>query len=184
METPVVKLLIQAGLIPENVVEQLKRWKLLKPETGQALGHPDGTFELAWDSAEDFVKELQRLIHEENLTIRETELAISGTFKKVWLLCEDGRGKPACLCIDAVVDKLGRVFVASRLLGLNGVGGWTIKSVSFAEHSTDVKAFRPVARTEIRYEGEKEIAHVVYLVEEAARVPVGGDASNGAHPPD
>jgi hypothetical protein len=182
MDTPVVRLIIKAGLIPEDMLLQLKKWGLLAQETEQLIaGTPVATSLREWEEAGDFVQCLRRLIHEENATIRETEFVVAGTFKKVWLMCADENDTPACICVDAVVDKMGRVFVASRLLGLSGVGGWNIKSVSFAEHSTDLKAFKPVIKIEVRHEGEKEIAHVVYVQEEeATRAAPSGNSANGA----
>lgn len=178
MDTPVVRLIIQAGLVPQNVLQQLERWKLLSPETAQSVedGNQVGSSSREW-GAEDFVQVLRRLIHEENMTIREAEFAVAGDFKKVWLFGRTS-GQDVAGRVDAVVDKMGRVF-----LPIDALGGAEVEAISFSVTAFDAAMNkRSVARVETRYQDQKEAAHVIYLEEEgaeAARAPAPESQANG-----
>lgn len=64
-----VKLLLQAGLIPETVVRQLKSWRLLPEDYDPSV---DTTVE--WESPGDFVSALEQAMHRDRLSFKETVL--------------------------------------------------------------------------------------------------------------
>ena len=146
---PAVKLLIQSGVVPENVLQQLISWKLL-PESFSSLhgGHPVN-LESNWESVEDFVGNLRTALTEEMGTIRETEFDRTGGFKRAALLTQPGGLR---MVEDVFVDRLGRVLLPVR---------YPFNDAELI--SLDGGAFREIVRREPRYEGEKQVAWVCYL---------------------
>ena len=157
METPVVRLLIRSGLVPENVLQQLSKWKLLDPRAVIL----DGTSELGWAQAADFARALESLIHQENVTIRESEV-VSGTFKRAWLFYRYETVQRH-VRKDVVVDKMQRIFVP-----VGAVEGEEIVAVSFADSLEDaVSSPLAVVNIETRYSGEEKAAYVLYTEDDA-----------------
>lgn len=106
--------------------------------------------------AAKFSERLTAQIDRENETIRETDFAIAGDFKRVWFQWSDASfsSKPS----DVFVDKMNRVYVPLAVLA-NGRHR-TVKGVSF---SNDPNKVIPVERTEPRYEGANQTSLVCYL---------------------
>jgi hypothetical protein len=108
------------------------------------------SLESEWDSVEGFVHNLKAAISEEMSSIRQTELdKIGGGFRSAILA--PGEDTP----IQVFVDKLGRVILPADT---------DIKSLSTIQFD-DNGAVRTVVQFEPRYEGDKQVAWVVYLAE-------------------
>jgi hypothetical protein len=119
----------------------------------EKAGSREGFSAAEWGSAEEFVGQLQKLIDEGDRTIRETDFAVAGTFRDVTLHIEqpDGLYK---FDLAIVLDKLDRVFVPVGEFDRDRIIGVSIPKTS---------EMKNVVRRESRYEGEKEVAYVLYL---------------------
>ncbi len=147
--SPAVKLLIQSGVVPENVLQQLISWKLLPENFSFLHGDHPVNLESNWESVEDFVGNLKTALTEEMGSIRETEFDRVGGFKRATLLAHPGG---IARVEDVFVDRLGRVLFPVR------------HPFDEAELvSLDRGPFREIVRREPRYEGENQIAWVCYL---------------------
>lgn len=146
------KMLIEAGIIPKNTLQQLTNWRLL-PE-GYAESHGVRPVKLDTSDAaelERFVKDLSVAITKDMAEIRETELDRSGCYRKAQLKFKDSR-----LDTDegeVFVDRLG------RLVTPNSAPWPSLETVQFEQ---DTSA-RHVVKSEPRYEGDKSVALVIYL---------------------
>lgn len=116
----------------------------------EEVGSHPVSLEHSPESAEVFVKKLEKLIDKESSTIRETELD-SHKFKLVWV-------RPGVYCgtkikkIVVMVDKLGRVHIP------NPVVGTSVKEISF-----DNITFRKVIKAEERFDNDVLTSVVCYL---------------------
>jgi len=110
---------------------------------------------LGWGTANDFVKNLERVIEEEASKIRETELPSLSTFSKAWLMVKPlGDKKNRKIKFSVVVDKLGRIHVPEPC-----------SRCDIKEISLDNKVFKKVIRTEERWNGNELATLVCYLEE-------------------
>lgn len=145
METPAVQLLIQSGTVPENVLQQLVRWKLLSEEALAQDGSLPDSSSTGWKTAAEFVSTLNSLIDLEQSTIRETDFEVTGIVKVVYLKWGNGRfdkrGKVA------ILDSLGRVLIPEDMLGN---GAKVVLGISF---TPDISAVRKVVSEEARFDG-------------------------------
>jgi len=146
---PAVTLLIEAGMIPENALQQLVHWKILPQSCSSLYGDSPVNMESKWETVEEFVDSLGKAMTEEMLTLRETELDRSGGFQTATLLASlDGVARVE----DIFVDRLGRVIFPAK--------------EKFAEVelvSLDQGPFLEIVRREPRYEGDRQVAWVCYL---------------------
>ena len=146
-KSPVVTLIIQSGMIPENLLKQLINWRLLPEDYNESPGNRI----LEWPSAEEFVETLKKALMEEDGTIRETELNRSGQYKRALLHYSDS-------AFDAVeniyVDGLGRV-ILPPVENYRQLAG-----ITFLDKSEERKA---VAALEVRFQGRQESDYVLYL---------------------
>ena len=150
-KTPAVQLIVQSGLVPKNVLHQMKAWKLIPENLEEEAGSHPVSLESGWTTAEAFVKELDRVISEEAATIRETEFLASNELEVVWLTA---RGHDPRVAVPAVVDgNLNRVVLAKPWSRLN------VKSIS----RDGGKTFHAVIATEERYSGDEPFALVCYV---------------------
>jgi hypothetical protein len=149
-------MLVEAGIIPKNAVQQMVGWKIMTEEEASKLGAKPVSLDSDKKAAEKFTKKLGEEIERDDREIRETELtpmrgcqaiARSGDSQ---LLYKGG----------AHIDTLGRVhlpvsnnihMVASIRLNLTGSpDGWS-------------EEFE-VTSTEPRFQGDEQIALVAHLV--------------------
>lgn len=150
MAKPAVKLLIQADLIPENVLRQLVHWGLLEENSVESAGKKT-SLESRWDSAEEFAKVLTNALTKEMTTLRETELNVSTESKQVVLLYRRGNVH----LTKVPVDKLGRVILSVH----KGHDHDELTHVRFEGSEANI----PVLRIESRYIGDVKTHLVVYL---------------------
>jgi hypothetical protein len=150
MASPAVKLMIESGMVPNNLLRQLVGWRLIPEALEQSSGGHPVTLENEWNSVEDFVRGLRSALRSEAATIRETELDRVGGFKDGVLhyaLDTSCLGEMG----ELFVDRLGRVILPSH------------------PRYEDVKAVdldgvkKQVARIDARYEGEERVAWVLEL---------------------
>lgn len=146
------KLLVEAGIIPKNTLQQLVNWRLLPEDSVESHGvHPIRLDASNQKEVQRFVKDLSTAITKDMAEIRETELDHSGSYKRARVEFSDSRFN--CDDCDIFVDRLGRLVLPSK-------GPWDgITRVLLEGDNT----LRNVVKREPRYEGEKVIALVVYL---------------------
>lgn len=157
-----VKVVIQGGLVPTEVLQQLTRWGLL-PESSVGLNGTQPTdFETEWDTAEEFVKELGAALAKEASTIRETELDHAGGFQECCMEFEDKSVKTSMV----FVDKLGRLITPA------GEPYEQLRSVMLEGETVR----RTVVKREARYEGDRITSLVQYP--ESMEVKHGSDSAN------
>jgi hypothetical protein len=144
-----VKLLIEAGMVPQNVVHQLVQWKLL-PRSYESLG---GESKIE-RSSDEFVSALRDAIQEDTAMIRETEFDRVGGFQTVMI-----SGDSYTQTGQHFVDRLGRVILPAE---------YKVEPIKAMAVSDGPPL--DVIRTEPRYEGEKQVAWVCYLAERETNV--------------
>jgi hypothetical protein len=142
-----VKLVVDAGIVPANALEQLVRWKLLPPELASSTGK--SLAEKGWNSVEEFITDLRGALEAEDATVRETELDHVGSFKAVTLISKEGK-----VATEAFIDKLGRVAIPGRF-PIN-----QLKAVAIEDGPQQF-----VVRVEPRYKGDDVTTWVIYLEE-------------------
>jgi len=146
------KMLVEAGIIPKNTLQQLTNWRLLPEDYAESHGtHPVRLDTNDPVEVKRFVKELGAAITKDMAEIRETELDRSGCFRQARLEFTD-RSLDSDKC-DVFVDRLGRVVTP------NGEP-WTLLETVLFENETGV---RGVVKREPRYEGDRVVALVTYL---------------------
>jgi hypothetical protein len=143
-----VKLVIQGGLVPKEVLQQLIRWGLLPENSSELSGSQPTDYETSWDSAEEFVTELQQALSKEASTIRETELDPAGGFRKAKLEFVHGNHQTE----QVFVDKLGRVVTPP---------GFPYKDLCFVTFEEEATR-RTIVRHEQRYQGDQVSSLVHY----------------------
>ena len=159
-ESPAVKLMIQSGLVPTNMVQQLVNWRLLPEDFVESTGSEPVTLEHGWPTVESFVTELNKAITEEMATIRQTELGQSGHFEEVFLVFADSTLNRTQ---DVFVDRLGRLVLPAK------PEYETLLTVSFRSMNGEERTVRKVVNKEPRYEGAHRSALVICL--ESEEVP-------------
>jgi hypothetical protein len=144
------KMLIEAGIIPKNTLQQLANWHLVPEDYVESHGvHPVVLDTSDPEKVSRFVKDLSVAITKDMAEIRETELDRAGDYRTVRVWYHDGASSGYAK--DAFVDRLGRVVTPASeklfdLVQLNGE-----------------EAPRKVVRREPRYEGDKVVSYVSYL---------------------
>lgn len=144
------KMLIEAGIIPKNTLQQLVNWRLL-PED-YAKSH--GTRRLSLDTSDEeevgeFVKDLGKAITKDMAEIRETDLTQSGGYQRVHLEFENSTLDGV---YDIFVDKLGRLMVPA---------GSPWNRALWATCEDGVR--KMVLKCEDRYVGDRVSSQVIYL---------------------
>ena len=155
--SPAVRLMIQSGLVPKNVVQQLVNWRLLPEDFVQSTGSDPVSLESKWETVESFVDELGQAITKEMSTIRQTELDKSGHFEEAYLTFAD---KTLSRTQDIFVDRLGRVVLPAK------PEYEMLESISFMSVNGEGKVTKEVVNKEPRYEGTRRSALVIYLATE------------------
>lgn len=147
------QMLIEAGIIPKNTLQQLARWRLLPEDCTESHGvHPVRLDASNPEELHSFLKELGAAITQDMAAIRETELDHPGGFQRAQVLFEDSRGNEYEWNQDVFVDALGRVITPVD-------DPWReLAAVKFASEPR-----RKMVKRETRYEGDKVVAFVVYL---------------------
>jgi hypothetical protein len=156
-----VKLMIDGGIVPENVLKQLVRWKLLPEDYASRVGPS----EVEFDSPEEFVHALQNAIDEESATIRETNLDQVDRAIDVDLFFGPGAELQQ---VRGSFDLLNRVILSSDVDAEN------LEQVGYSKDDHSYHR-RNVVRIEPRYEGDQHTHWVCYLedtnVQEAEAAP-------------
>lgn len=149
MSHQTAKMLVEAGIIPKNAIQQLAHYRLV-PE-GYAELHGTQPLDAGdSDKVTTFVKALGEAITNDMAELRETEFDHPGSYRHLQLEFEN--------CAyngfdDVLVDRLGRLIVPNEM-------PWSdLKAVRYA----DERFSRPVVKKEPRYEGAKSAALVVYV---------------------
>ena len=149
-------MMIQSGLVPENVVLQLVNWRLLPEDSARLTGSRPINMEKEWDDVESFVKDLRSALDVEAQTIRETELDPDGGYRSVSVQVPSDTQD--WVAVEAFVDRLGRVFLPPR-----PAFGEAISVIFLDEGNGGNSETRKVVRVESRFRGEKVAAYVVYV---------------------
>jgi hypothetical protein len=157
METPAVRLLIQSGVIPENALRQLVKWKIFDKKVLDQTpdGSPPTSLSAGWETPDQFVDALTELIELEQDTIRETDFEVAGAFKTVWFKWGNGRFDKKER--QVLVDNMGRVFVPRSMLKN---GNRIVQAVSFTPNSSDLQR---VISEETRFNGTEAVVTVLNL---------------------
>lgn len=146
------KMLVEAGIIPKNTLQQLTNWRLLPEDYAESHGaHPVRLDTSKPEEVGRFVKDLSTAITKDMAEIRETELDRPGGFRKAVLLFRDvSLNTDGC---DVFVDRLGRLVTPSG-------EPWTLLEKVKLD---DDREPRRVVKREQRYEGEQVSSLVIYL---------------------
>jgi hypothetical protein len=145
-------MLVEAGIIPKNTLQQLTNWRLLPEDFAESHGvHPVRLDTNDPVEVTKFVKDLGAAITKDMAEIRETELDRSGHYCKATLEFTDSTlNSEDC---DVFVDRLGRLVTPNA-------GPWTILETVKFDGETGI---RGVVKREPRYEGDRVVALVIYL---------------------
>lgn len=150
-QPPAVKLMIQSGIVPKNIIQQLIHWRMLPEDSEESIGSHPVTLEDEWPTVEAFLESLKSALVEEMKTIRETDLDQTGGFRDAWVILDNGTKFAEKL----FVDRLGRIVTPASLR-------WErLTAVEFLGQKA-----RPVVNKEPRYEGSDQVAIVHYLEKE------------------
>jgi hypothetical protein len=141
-------LLIEAGIIPKNTLQQLINWRLVPEGSEQSHGKRPAT---TTDERSSFAQELSLALTQDLAEIRETELDLVGDYETAVLNYDSNRSTQT----KVFVDKLGRVILPFE----EGTITLPVMSVSLPAGS----ALRKVVRSEMRYLGDKPTSQVLYL---------------------
>ena len=146
------KLLVEAGIIPKNTLQQLTNWRLLPEDYAESHGaHPVHLDTNDPVEVGRFVKDLGTAITKDMAEIRETELDRPGGYHKAHLMFQDPNlDTYGC---DVFVDRLGRLVTPSG-------EPWTLLDKVQLDDDRDP---RKVIKREQRYEGDKVASLVIYL---------------------
>lgn len=146
------KLLVEAGIIPKNTLQQLTNWHLLPEDYAESHGaRPVRLDTNKPDEVKQFVHELSTAITKDMAEIRETELDRPGGFRKASLMFTDSKlDTQDC---DVFVDRLGRLVTP-------GGEPWSLLEKVQLD---DDRESRKVIKREQRYEGDKVASLVIYL---------------------
>ena len=151
------ELMVEAGIIPKNTLQQLVNWRLipgdLEESHGKHLVKFDSSNEL---EVHQFVKDLGEALQQDMTSIKETELDQAGGYEKALLMDSHG-GRIYC---DVFVDRLGRVVVP-----MDKPDRGEITKVAFGANNP-----RQVIRIETRFLGDRPVAKVIYLALEESNV--------------
>lgn len=159
---PPVKLMIQSGLVPDNVLQQLVNWRLLPANSTELSGQSPISMEKEWDDVESFMNDLQSALDREAKTIRETDLDWAGGYHNVSLRLRGPKGEADWFAenTEVLVDALGRVILPAKAKYKD------LLSITFLEEGNGhPPALREVLQVECRYRANRVVAYVVYLKE-------------------
>lgn len=81
-----VQLIVQSGMIPEEMLQQLVAWKLLPEKVKAQAGSRPVSLEREWRTVEDFVDTLGKVIEKESVELKETTIESNGRFERVDLI--------------------------------------------------------------------------------------------------
>jgi len=149
MAQQTAKMLVEAGVIPKNAIQQLVNWRLLPEDYEQSHGsRPLNTDDRA--EVDNFVRELGEAITSDMAEIRETELDHPGGYRNIFLEFENEtfNGED-----DVLIDRLGRLVVPNEMPWV------TLTKVDLRDGVGE----RKVVKKEQRYEGDSVVALVIYV---------------------
>ena len=118
-------------------------------------GHQPTDYETYWNSAEEFVGELQGALAKEAATIRETELDAAGSFKEAYL-----EFMPKDPNKEVIHDKSAMVFV-DRIGRIVTPPGEPYTTLCFVTLEGETQK-RTIVRHEPRYQGDQVSSLVHY----------------------
>lgn len=144
------KMLIEAGIIPKNTLQQLVSWRLLPEDYAKSHGTRKVSLDTSnEEEVDEFVKDLGNAITKDMAEIRETDLTQSGGYQRVLLEFENSTLNGI---YDVLVDKLGRLVVPA---------GSPWNRALWATCEDGVRKI--VLKCEDRYSGDRLTAQVIYL---------------------
>lgn len=153
-------MMIQAGLVPKEVVQQLVNWRLLPEDSVELTGSRPINMEKEWGDVETFVSDLRSALDEEAKTIRETELEHVGEYRtaSVRVPSDDPGVDWKAETLEVFVDKWGRIILPGkdkyeRVLSINLLD----------DENGGQSTLQNVVRVERRFRGQKIATYVVYL---------------------
>jgi hypothetical protein len=141
-------LLVEAGIIPKNTLQQLVNWRLVPEGLEQSHGKRLVGPETDTPARTQFITDLTLALTRDLAEIRETEFDKVGEHQKVSIIYDGGS-----LSLEVFVDRLGRVILPHR--DFDGI----VLSVSLPDGTTP----RPVVRSESRFQGDRPVSQVLYL---------------------
>lgn len=143
------QLLIEAGIIPKNILQQLVNWRFLPEDSIESHGsRQEALKDPESPESQMFARALARAISEDIADIRETELDHTGGYEVVSLDFGNVGGQETMF-----VDKLHRLIVPME-------DRWQqLESVRFKEDEES----RKVVKIEKRYQGDRVSALVIYV---------------------
>lgn len=157
MKTPAVKLMIESGLIPENILRQLVNWRLLEADSVKSLGNNPVSLESEWETVEEFADNLSDAVAKGMGDIRETEMDLTGYYRTAHL---EFAGIGGDRQEEVFVDRLNRVILPARG---NYKGLMAITLFDPAYDGPGSWDRQEVVRLERRYRGDDMSTLVVYL---------------------
>jgi hypothetical protein len=72
---PEVKLMIEAGIVPNNAIQQLIKWKLLPEGADKMAGSHQVCLESKWEKIGEFIEALEGAIDRKDSVIQETNFS-------------------------------------------------------------------------------------------------------------
>ncbi len=159
--------MVEAGIIPKNVIQHLGRYGLVPEDYVELHGSRPVSLDTSdKQEVDSFIGELSEAISKDMAAIQETTLDDLGGFKHVYVRLNSGTnaldfGKDGTvdpqgnfICREQIlVDRFGRAVVPVSDF-------WrTVSGVSFDKRDE----IREIVKTEERHEGDKVVALVLYL---------------------
>jgi hypothetical protein len=157
MPSKSVEMMIRAGLIPKNAVQQLERWKVLEEGMSEQVGTQAVSLDQDSDASRAWTEKLRLQMEQDSQEIRETDLGKDLEPTPVWLVFEDGVVSGV---IVAGIDKFERVHIPWKRVA-NGHN----RKVAAVSFDNDTSSALKVLRAEQRFEGETQVAVVCTLEE-------------------
>jgi hypothetical protein len=141
---PAVKLLIESGMIPGDIVSQLVKWGHLPQSAEASIGTHRVSLESGRTIVENFLDKLNQLVDEDQEAVRETSFTY-GRYQQVEIGGET---------VDLMIDGMGRIIVPEHIFCSGKV-----ESVRLGSSREDHK----ILRAEPIFQGRETVAWALYL---------------------
>ena len=147
-DSKAVQLVIQSGMIPEEMLQQLVTWKLLPEEVKDQAGSRPVSLEQGWQTVEEFVDTLGRAIDKESVEIKETLLSSGKRYERVDLI-HDGASVSELAMVEGsdciVVPATGRKHPHQAMLDGVKREVWKVEERFFGDELTTLVCYlKPV----------------------------------------
>jgi len=148
-----MRLVMDAGLIPEEVISQMVDWRFLSEEEAGTPSSREAMSELVWEGPDAFIRMLGRALEKQEMEVRETDFTVAGDLSSVTLVYGGVAGEIR-RSEHRVLDKWNRLYLPP---GEEYVDNLSVVLV-------EGKTFR-VEQDEMRYRGSEPCSRVLYLEE-------------------